>query len=94
MRGSPLGTKEEAAFGHLRLQLDPGSLLMAFTDGCLEGSRSVKRLKQTLEAKFQDNLDFGAISKAIIETGMDSVLVDDKTMVLLRHEALDVQKTA
>ena len=83
VRGSSLGVESEIKINTKKLSLKPGNTLVAFTDGCLEGSRELKMLFKQLKLKGVDPTSHDAIHQEIIAVGASSVVEDDKTMIII-----------
>lgn len=83
MRGMPLGTAKTSAFARKSIVYQPGTLLVSFTDGCLEGSRAVKDLMTRLRNRAEDVIEFDELQSLILQTGKEHVLHDDKTVVIV-----------
>lgn len=83
LRGSSLGVDAKITVSTKIIQLKPNNTLIAFTDGCLEGSRALKVLFKQLKLK---NIDPGSkldLHREIISVGQTSVVEDDKTMLII-----------
>jgi serine phosphatase RsbU (regulator of sigma subunit) len=88
MRSSPIGIGSEARIARMETRVSPQTMLTSFTDGCLEGSRAVKRLLKTLTVMRQEGeaASSDQIMQTILDIGSEEVLPDDRTILLIIGE--------
>jgi hypothetical protein len=86
-RGNSLGTTEHIAVEIKTIQLDPGDFIFCFSDGCLEGTRTISRLIRQLNSNIHMNMSADNLFSIINEIGKDSVHADDKAMIYLKRTA-------
>ncbi len=85
MRSMPLGVAKNVPLATVRKTFEPGTILFTFTDGCLEGSRAMKTLFGRLRALPEGaEMSFDELHRTILELGKEHVLVDDKTVLIVR----------
>jgi hypothetical protein len=82
-RGSILGTSDHLDVTMTETTLAPGDYLICFSDGCLEGQRHLRRLGLHLEKQNLQDLTADELFKIVIKVGQDSVLPDDKAMLVI-----------
>lgn len=82
-----LGQREALPFEQVSVQLDVADTLICFSDGCLDGSRSLKKLIKTLDTTKNAPLEFDKLFDLINNLGKGSVLNDDKAMLAVRRVA-------
>jgi len=84
-RGSTLGSRDEIDVKFIELTLDVGDLLICFSDGCLEGTRTMRRLIHHLSGMDRADMTPDKLFNEISEIGKDSVHPDDKVFLLVRR---------
>ncbi len=86
-RGGTLGSQQEVKTSFIDLQLAPGDLLVCFSDGCLEGARPMRKLVDAMGRLDRSIMTSDKLFETIIEIGKESVLPDDKAMVMIKKVA-------
>lgn len=85
MRSMPLGVVKNAKVATVRRTFEPGTTLFTFTDGVLEGSRALKNLFTKLRSMPEDaELTFDELHEMLLTLGKEHVLVDDKSILIVR----------
>ncbi len=84
-RGSTLGARDEIDVKFIELTLDVGDLLICFSDGCLEGTRTMRRLIHHLSGMDRADMTPDKLFNEISEIGKDSVHPDDKVFLVVRR---------
>lgn len=86
LRGMPLGQAATPAVGHRVVEWGASMSLFTFTDGCLEGSRALKQLMNSLkELPVEDRHDGEKLNQLVLKVGEEHVLYDDRTMTFLTN---------
>lgn len=86
-RGSTLGSREDVKTSFIEIQLSPGDTLLCFSDGCLEGPRAMRKLVDAVGRLERGSMTADQLFETIVEVGKDSVLPDDKAMVMIKKIA-------
>ena len=71
------------------MTLKNGEHLLTFTDGVIDGSRSVMKLIRTLKPKSSANYSSENLIELAIQVGRDSVYSDDKAALVISKIAPD-----
>lgn len=84
LRGAPLGQTQTPAVGTRVMPLKDGCAFFTFSDGCLEGSRAIKKLLQEFKGMAPElRLNGVKLNELVLATGKNFVHEDDKTMVFM-----------
>lgn len=87
-RGQSLGTRDHIDVELVHTQLDIGDYLFTFSDGCIDGTRSISRMVRAIS---KDNKRTDITSEElfdlVIDLGKDSVHPDDKAMIFIKRTA-------
>jgi hypothetical protein len=78
-----IGTQEGVRIGRLDTVLLAGDYLATCTDGCIDGSRAIKKLVDTLSRLTPSDTD--DLFKLMIEAGKQSVQSDDRTALIVHN---------
>jgi Stage II sporulation protein E (SpoIIE) len=84
-RGSPLGGNSAIEVTCLEVPMEVGDSLLCFSDGCLEGSREMRKFIQELNKLERKDMNFEKVFDMVNEIGKGSVLLDDKAMIMLKR---------
>jgi serine phosphatase RsbU (regulator of sigma subunit) len=84
-RGSILGAADHLDVTIAETKLSEGDYLICFSDGCLEGQRHLRRLSLQLEKQPSENITADDLFKIVTTIGQDSVLPDDKAMLVIHR---------
>ncbi len=82
-RGSPLGLHTNFQVTANEFSLDIGDTLLCFSDGCLDGAREMRRLIQELGKLNRSTMSLDSIFELVNAIGKNTVLPDDKAMIML-----------
>ncbi|WP_324959797.1 SpoIIE family protein phosphatase [Oligoflexus sp.] len=87
LRSSALGVTEDNVISHEELRPAADSILFAFTDGYMEGSRAFKRLIQRLDQMPSEPMTIDVLQSTLDEVGKDFRLEDDRSLLLINCKA-------
>lgn len=84
MRSSPLGISETIQSVHQRIQLEHDQLLFTFTDGYIEGSRSIRRFMRNLDRdrNFLPNIEY--INEKLQSISEIEQIEDDQSLITIQ----------
>lgn len=85
--GSLLGILPTLVIGVEELQLAPGDLLFAYTDGVCDGPRALRRLLLSLQDNVAELSQFDAVFARALAAGRDNECDDDQSMIVVRAAA-------
>lgn len=84
LRSSPLGIAAQAQIATARVQLSPDTVILSFTDGCLESSREIKHLLDQFRALVKaDCLQTSTVVQALVEQIAHAAKADDRTALIV-----------
>jgi len=84
---NPLGISPDYSPVGQKVTLTSKSLLLSFTDGVMESSRSIQRLMYSFENINTAKISAESVFNTIKEIGRDDVQEDDKTILLIKKSS-------
>jgi hypothetical protein len=99
LRSAVLGSNSKPVIAKETISPDSSTVIFSFTDGCLEGARSIKKLERHLTKQRQNvnKIEIQDLIDAILLNGKDAVQNDDKTMIIVQHaetKSLNIKSSA
>jgi len=90
-RGAPLGALERAPYETAKVDLEPGSTLLVYTDGLIEqrGEHPDEGLERLRAATVAGPDDLGALCDHVIDTALPSYDTDDDVTLLILRTVSD-----
>ncbi len=84
---NPLGLSPEYLASGQPVSLNSKSMLMSFSDGVMEGARSIQRLLASFENTNPSKLSPDSIFNMVKEIGRNDLQEDDKTILLIKKSS-------
>jgi serine phosphatase RsbU (regulator of sigma subunit) len=86
-RGSTIGSQNEISTSLIEVKLEAGDILLCFSDGCLEGARTMRKLVDALNKLGRAEITADKIFDTVVEIGKDSVQPDDQALIMIKKVA-------